>query len=128
EVASADGDVAALAAMIVGAADGLDGAVLHPGALEPAGDLLGPLAAAGLTARRLALYESASRRPAAATLAALDSLAAVLLHSPRAARILAGLLADHPAPRLRALCLSAAVAASLAPLAKAGALGPVAFA
>jgi uroporphyrinogen-III synthase len=102
--------------------------VLHPGALEPAGELLTPLAAAGLTARRLALYESVPRAPAAATLAEFDSLEAVLLHSPRAARILAGLLAEHPAPGLRALCLSAAVAAPLAGLEPASVLGPVAFA
>jgi len=128
EVASADGDVAALAALIVSGGAGLAGAVLHPGALDPAGDLLGPLAAAGLTVRRLALYETIPRAPAAATLAALDAFEAVLLHSPRAARVLAAVLADHPAPRLPALCLSAAVAAPLAGLEAARALGSVAFA
>lgn len=126
-VASAEGDVEALAALIVGEAATLDGAVLHPGAREPAGDLLSPLIAAGLTARRLALYESLDRDPAASTLARLDDLRAVLLHSPRAARKLSQVLARHPAPRLRALCLSAAVAAPLEALAP-GALASVAVA
>jgi uroporphyrinogen-III synthase len=127
-VVSAGGDVEALAALIVGEAAGLDGAVLHPGALEPAGDLLSPLVAAGLNVRRLALYQTVALDPAPSTLARIDTLEAVLLHSPRAARILSGVLANHPAPRLRALCLSAAVAVPLVGLAQAGTLGSVAFA
>jgi len=128
QVASAEGDVTALTALILGEAATLDGAVLHPGALEPAGDLLSPLAAAGLSARRVALYETVARDPAPATLAGLGDLAAVLLHSPRAARVLADLLAKYPAPRLGALCLSPAVAAPLQVLERAGSLGPVTFA
>lgn len=127
-VVSADGDVAALAAVILRQAARLGGAVLHPAAREPAGDLLSPLAAAGLAARRLAVYETVVREPAASTLAAIEDLEAVLLHSPKAARILAGLLCDRPAPRLRALCLSAAAADPLDALARSGALASVAFA
>ena len=127
-VDSADGDVGALAGLILGAARDLDGAVLHPAALEPAGDLLSPLIAAGLTARRLALYESVARDPAPETLAAIGTLTAVLLHSPRAALRLAALLADRPAPDLKALCLSPAVAAPLEALAQAGALRSLASA
>jgi uroporphyrinogen-III synthase len=127
-VMSADGDVEALAALIIAEAAGLDGAVLHPGALEPAGDLLSPLTAAGITARRLAVYETVTRRPAPETLANFETLDAVLLHSPRAARILAGLLVDRPAPGLRALCLSSAVAAPLETPRQAGGLESVAFA
>lgn len=127
-VASADGDVEALAALVVAAAASLDGSVLHPGAREPAGDLLSPLIAAGLTARRLALYETVTRDPASSTLARLDTLEAVLLHSPRAARKLSEVLANHPASRLKALCLSAAVAAPLAASVRSGALASVAFA
>jgi hypothetical protein len=63
DVASADGDVEALAALILGQAARLDGAVLHPCALEPAGDLVSPLVAAGLSARRLAVYETVDRDP-----------------------------------------------------------------
>jgi uroporphyrinogen-III synthase len=127
-VVSADGDVETLARLIAGQAASLDGAILHPSALEPAGDLLSPLEAAGLSARRLAVYETAARRPAEETLAVLDTLDAELLHSPRAARILADLLADRPAPHLRALCLSPAVAAPLEASRQAGTLGSVAFA
>jgi uroporphyrinogen-III synthase len=128
DVVSADGDVEALAALIVGRAVGLGGAVLHPAALEPAGDLVSPLVAAGLSARRLAVYETVVRAPSPATLAGLDALEAVLLHSPRGARTLSGLLEGRPAPRLRALCLSAAVAEPLAALVRTGGLASVAFA
>lgn len=127
-VVSAGGDVEALARLITGEAAGLDGVLLHPGALEPAGDLLSPLKAAGLSARRVAVYETVAQRPAEETLAALDTFDAVLLHSPRAARILADLLADRSAPRLRALCLSPAVAAPLEASRQAGTLMSVAFA
>ena len=128
DVASADGDVEALAALIMGQAARLDGAVLHPSALEPAGDLISPLIAAGLSVRRVAVYETRDRAPLPTTLAALDGLETVLLHSPRAARKLAEILGKRPAPRLRALCLSAAVAQPLEALARAGGLGSVASA
>jgi uroporphyrinogen-III synthase len=125
EVASADGDVDALAALILGGAVRLDGAVLHPSALEPAGDLVSPLAAAGLNARHLAVYETVDRDPSPSTLTGLDDLEAVLLHSPRAARVLSRCLAKRPTPGLRALCLSAAVARPLEALVQAGALESV---
>jgi len=123
QIASADGDVEALTALVLGQAGRLEGALLHPSALEPAGDLVSALVAGGLGARRLAVYETVDRRPSATTLDALGDLEAVLLHSPRAARVLARWLAKHPAPGLRALCLSAAVAAPLEPLAATGRLG-----
>jgi uroporphyrinogen-III synthase len=125
DVASADGDVEALAVLILSQAARWDGIVLHPCALEPAGDLISPLLAARLGARRLAVYETLDRDPSPSTLAALDSLEAVLLHSPRAARVLAGWLERRPAPGLRALCLSPAVAQPLGTLVRAGRLGGV---
>ena len=128
DVVSADGDVEALAALIAGQAGRLDGAVLHPSAQEPAGDLLSPLVAAGLSARRIAVYETRDRDPEPTTLAALDALDAVLLHSPRAARELAEILQAHPAPGLKALCLSPAVAQPLETLVQVGGLASVAFA
>ena len=127
-VVSAAGDVAALASLIAGEAKELGGTILHPGAREPAGDLVAPLAEAGLTVRRLALYEAVVRDPSPETLNAIDDLEAVLLHSPRAARRLSALLTVRPAPGLRILCLSPAVAAPLETLRQAGAVGPVAFA
>lgn len=128
DVVSADGDVEALAALIAGQAAGLDGAVLHPSAREPAGDLISPLESAGLSARRIVVYETLDRAPAPKTLAALGALDVVLLHSPRAARELAEILGERPAPNLRAFCLSAAVAQPLLALVQAGGLASVAFA
>jgi uroporphyrinogen-III synthase len=128
EVVSADGDVATLAALIVARAEGLNGLVLHPSALEPAGDLLSPLRAAGLSARRLAVYETIVRDPASTTLTDLGALEVVLLHSPRAAWKLAEWLGTYPAPGLRALCLSAAVAQPLGTLVQREALASVTFA
>ena len=111
-VVSADGDVAALAPVIA-ARGPFAGDVLHPGPVEPAGDLAGDLAALGVPARALAVYETVACAPGAATQALIPALAAVLLHSPRAAGVLADHLADHPAPALVALCLSDAVATPL---------------
>ena len=108
EVTSADGDVAALAAVIVSRGSAA-GAVLHAAPTEPAGDLVAALAALGVSARSLALYETVAVAPDRRV-----EVAAVLLHSPKAARALADHLAAHPAPSLHALCLSAAVAAPLA--------------
>ncbi len=97
-VLSAGGDAAALAALI--AAQDLTGEILHPGAAELAADLPG--------VRALAIYDShPAALPAGFTTQDLD---AVLLHSPRAARLLAAL---PPPPGLVALCLSPAVAAPL---------------
>lgn len=108
-VRSADGDVAALAELIAGADPG---PVLHAGALHPAGDLTGDLAARGLSARAVALYDTLPVEPAAA-LARLDEIGVVLVHSPRAAALLAGILRPRPAPDRRLLALSEAVAAPL---------------
>jgi len=113
EVVSADGDVEALAALIASQAGRIAGAVLNPGAKEPAGDLVSLLAAAGLTVRRAAVYRTVEREPQPDTLAQLGTMAAVLLHSPRAAAQLAKVLKAHPAPSLRALCLSPSVAMAL---------------
>ena len=113
-VLSADGDVDALAEGIAKRRGELRGAVLHPGALEPAGDLVGALEAQGLRARRLVLYETAPVQLSDAKAGELVQADAVLLHSPKAAKVLAGLLKTHPAPTLRALGLSKAVVRPLA--------------
>lgn len=113
-VLSADGDVEALADGIAARRGELRGAVLHPGAAEPAGDLAGALEKHGVEARRLILYETAPVDLGAAEAEALGRSDAVLLHSPRAAQVLAKLLKAHPAPGLRALGLSKAVVKPLA--------------
>jgi uroporphyrinogen-III synthase len=112
-VLSADGDVLALAEGIAARRSELRGAVLHPGAAEPAGDLCGALSGQGVEARALILYETIPGYPdemAAPEIARCD---AVLLHSPRASKALARYLKAHPAPNLRALGLSKSVLSPL---------------
>ena len=113
-VLSADGDVEALAEGIAVRRSELKGAVLHPGAAEPAGDLAGALEKHGVEARRLILYETAPVALAEEQAAMLSRADAVLLHSPRAAQVLAKVLKAHPAPEMRALGLSKAVVKPLA--------------
>ena len=108
-VLSADGDVDALAEGIGQRRGELKGAVLHPGALEPAGDLAGSLERHGVEARRLILYESGAVKLTAQEAELLVRVDAALLHSPSAAKALAAVLKAHPAPKLRVLGLSKAV-------------------
>lgn len=116
-VSSADGDVEDLGRLIAGEASGL---VLWAGAREPAGDLVALLRGLGVMARGVAVYETVERAPSAATLARLEAPLTVLLHSPRAARVLAELLENYPATTARFLCLSEAVAAPLRDLVEPG--------
>lgn len=108
---SADGDIAALERLIAEARPGL---VLWAGAKAPAGDLVAGLRARGFEARGVAVYATVERAPSKVTLALLDAPLTVLVHSPRAARVLARILAGRPRPQSRLLCLSPAVAAPLA--------------
>ncbi len=81
----------------------MGGALLHPAAAELAAEIPG--------ARTIAVYET---RPAAMPAGfAIADVDAVLLHSPKGARILAAL---GPPASLIAFCLSKAVAAPLATL------------
>jgi uroporphyrinogen-III synthase len=113
-VLSADGDVEALAEGIAARRGQLRGAVLHPGAAEPAGDLAGALEKHGVEARRAILYETGPVKLSDEEAARLLRSDAALLHSPRAAKVLAQLLKAHPQPNLRALGLSKAVIKPLA--------------
>ena len=122
-VLSADGDVEALADGIGQRRGELRGVVLNPSAAEPAGDLVGALEKQGVTARRAVLYETIPVALPEDDVVRLLGSDAVLLHSPRAAKVLAGLLKAHPSPGLRALGLSKAV---LKPLARAK-VGPRVF-
>lgn len=119
-VLSADGDVEALAEGIAARRGELRGAVLHPGAAEPAGDLAGALERRRVEARCLVLYETAPVDLDAEVAERLGQSDAVLLHSARAAQVLAKLLRAHPAPRMRALGLSKAVVKPLARVPMAG--------
>lgn len=107
DVTSADGDVLALAEQI---AQVRPGRVLAPGAAETAADLPALLAARGVAAQALAVYETVSA-PLAAPPA---DIAAVIVHSPKAARVLAALVSDAQAASLDACAISAAAAAPLA--------------
>ena len=117
QVISAEGDVAALAQAI--AAHGrMVGEVLHAAPTEPAGDLTGDLAARGIAARRVALYETVTQMPDPGATFLIRGAEGVLVHSPKAARALGHFLAGHPEPGLVAVCLSAAVAEPLTGLAQ----------
>ncbi len=113
-VLSTDGDVSALAAGIAARRRELTGAVLHPGAAEPAGDLTGALAAHDIEVRAVALYESVDVALDEDFLARLPTLDSALIYSPKAAKALAKILRKTPAEQLRALCLSKAIAKPLA--------------
>jgi len=107
-VAHFGGDVGDLAAGLAADAGSMAGVVLHPGASEPAGDLVVALAGRGIVVRRLALYRT---RPAALGPDHLEALAkadAALVHSPKGAAALAEALARHPRPDLRVLAISPA--------------------
>lgn len=105
-VRSADGDLTALAALIRDEARGLT--LLHPAAAQPAGDLAA-LVGDVARVRTAAVYETVETdaRPS-------EAWDAVLIHSPRAARALAGAAPDV-AGRL-AFAISEAAAAPLSPL------------
>ncbi len=107
---SAGGDVHDLTELIAGARP--PGPVLHAGAREPAGDLVGALGRRGISARTVAVY-AAVPAPGEAGLQALAEgrLDGVLIHSPRAARRLVE-AAPH-ARNLPAYCISPAATAPL---------------
>lgn len=115
-VLSADGDVAALAQAIVGRHTFADGPILHASATEPAGDLVGALTAHGLQARRLDVYETVPVELAKRDLTRIKRMDVVLLHSAKAAQVLADLLRESPLPQLRALGMSQAALDPLAGL------------
>jgi len=109
DVTSANGDVSALARLIVSTPPA--GLVLHPGPVQRAGDLVGALKRKGIAARTLSLYEAVGAdalTPEIATALAERTLSAVLIHSPRAAEVLAPLLAPFDLSEITALGLSKA--------------------
>lgn len=117
-VISAEGDVAALGALIAGKLP-RGARLLHAGNAESRGDLAGRLIAAGHAAAFVAIFEAApTPAPGAKLSAVLDGsfkIDAVLIHSPRAATILAGFM-DGAAGQteLRVAAISAVAAAPLA--------------
>ena len=117
-VQSADGDVTALADLIVRGRNGFSGVLLHPGAHAPAEDLPGALKPHGVLARSHPVYRTDPARLPVAVTAALAArpleLDGVLVHSPRAAEYLAALPdLQRAAQLIDAYCISAAAAAPL---------------
>jgi uroporphyrinogen-III synthase len=117
QIESADGNVHSLARLIAGRATEQAGILLHPGAAEAAGDLVGDLKQVGIPARAVALYDTVPADVPASVLEALASIGVVLVHSPKAARRLATILAGQTVAHMTALGLSPEVCA---PLAEAG--------
>jgi uroporphyrinogen-III synthase len=110
EVASASGDLGALADLIVTHAGRLHGAVLVLGPAEPSGDLPQALAEKGVTARALILYETRPLDPPKG----MGPIDAVLIHSPKAAERLAVVIGENASPAV--YCISSAASAPLAGL------------
>jgi uroporphyrinogen-III synthase len=106
---SADGDVAALAALVAAASDPGGGPFLHVRGRHAAGDLVGRLAAAGVPARAAEIYDQAPRALSGEARALLAAGRADVLafFSPRSARLFA------EAARAAGWELAAATAVSL---------------
>ena len=123
-VTSADGDVDGLAGTVIHTLDPADGALLHVAGSKIAGDLVGTLASADFTTRRVTLYESratVSLPTAAATVLKSGNVDAVVFFSPRTAKTFVRLVDDagvaHACQLLKAYCLSEAVAEEVGGLA-----------
>jgi uroporphyrinogen-III synthase len=116
-VENADGDAKALAAAVPGwiAADA--GTLLHVCGEDSAGHLAADLSARGYALRGATLYAVDAVPLTAAARAALGdgAVEAVLLFSPRSARIFVEQAADLPLEKLTAFCISPATAAMLPP-------------
>jgi uroporphyrinogen-III synthase len=108
DVRSADGGGAALAELIA-ATDPRPALVLHPSAREPSADLTALLAARGVVARAVPVYETVPTALAAPP----EDIDAILIHSARGAGQVAALTADHPRDEIAVFAISAAAAAPL---------------
>lgn len=107
-VLSADGGVDALARSLIGRKAEIAGVVLHPGAAEPAGDLVGALETRGLAARGVTVYETVPVDADDVLLDALFGIDVVLVHSAKAAAGVAEALRQRSAGHLRVVGVSKA--------------------
>jgi uroporphyrinogen-III synthase len=98
-VSSADGALAELVALI--ALHPPKGRLLWPGAAEPAGDLAAAVAAHGVECLHLPVYETVE-----SAIVAPSGIDGVLVHSPRAARVLAGRMSAEAAAPLGLFAIS----------------------
>lgn len=123
EVLSAEGDVDALADLIIGRIGAGAGDVLHVAASRRAGDLVGRITAAGVAARRAVLYEALAAddlsREAVSAIEHGD-IGWVLIFSPRTAEQFVTLMSKagltEKADAMCLVALSVAVANAAAPL------------
>lgn len=106
-VRSADGGAAALAALIA-VAEPRPSLVLHSAARDPAADLVALLAARGVEARALAVYQAVPTG-----LAGAPAADAILIHSARGAERVAALTAPAARGGLAVYAISPAAAAPL---------------
>ncbi len=120
EIASADGDVGALAQLVGRRLDPKRGALLHAAGADLAGDLAASLAPRGFVVRRVVLYDAVPARDLSAETVALlrrRGLAAALFFSPRTASAFVTLVRRaglaETLTGVTALCLSPNVAAAL---------------
>ena len=88
-----------------------DGPIVYLSGAETSGDLAGQLTTAGFDWRRVVLYDAVAATGLGQAATALTSADAVMLYSPRTARIWCGLVAEAAAPHY--LCLSGNVAVVL---------------
>jgi uroporphyrinogen-III synthase len=107
EVRSARGDAHALADLI--ATSPSPALVLNPSAADPAADLVALLADRGVVARAAVVYETRE----VSLDAAPQNLRGLLIHSPKAARVVARALAGADVSAIAAFAISPAAAAPL---------------
>ncbi len=97
DVRDAGGDGAALARLIIGDCPPGAGAVLHVAGSTRAGDLVGELQGAGITARRAILYDTVAAdtlSPGLCREIEAHAIDAVLIFSPRTAELFVTLMVD----------------------------------
>lgn len=112
-VLSAEGDVDALRRLILDHAvrGGGGGAVLHAGPSERAGKLVSDLRAGGVWAQSVVVYGTVPQPPP--MWPSGEGPDAVLLHSPKAAAVLADLADGGPLTAMTAFCISENAARAL---------------
>jgi uroporphyrinogen-III synthase len=110
DVASADGDAADLAKLVVTSGWPKDATLLHAAGAQTRGDLADALQHEGFHVRTVTLYDAIAAEELPCDLATID---AALFFSPRSATIFAGLARDVACAKILACCISAATADAL---------------
>lgn len=114
DVIAAGGDVRSLSALMIQNLPNTLRPIVHLSGRHVAGDLVGDLGAAGLTAMRTALYGTAPVQNLDAI--PFESLQGAAVYSPRGAEAFAALTPPRIWPQLQVICISRAVAERLTSL------------